>query len=164
MLSWQCVHYRYDISVYEIALLREYHQKTAFRFENIRGLKAFIIYIEYLDDKAAKLFSKELYKATQEEKGNIALSDALARFVIFPISGTGIDKCLERQRENLNATAMKILHTIFFIKESNNIYCVLNLCMTDNMSFLVKGSQNIDFYSEKMPLTLIDENGDSDTL
>ena len=118
----------------------------------------------YLDDEVAKLFSRELYKATKENKREIVPSDELARFVIFPIGGTGIEKLLVQQRESLNATTMKVLHTIFFMKESNNLYCVLNLCMTDAISFVVKVSENADAYSEKMPLTLIFENGDACTL
>ena len=50
------------------------------------------------------------------------------------------------------------------MKESNNLYCVLNQCMTDAISFVVKVSENADAYSEKMPLTLIFENGDVCTL
>ena len=42
--------------------------------------------------KWAKLFSRELYKATKENKREIVPSDELARFVIFPIGGTGIEK------------------------------------------------------------------------
>lgn len=115
----------------------------------------------YLEDEVAKLFSRELYKATKGNKREVVPSDELARFVTFPIGGTGIEKLLVQQRESLNANTMKILHTIFFMKESNNLYCVLNLCMTDAISFVVKVSENADAYSEKMSSTLIFENGDA---
>ena len=112
---------------------------------------------EYLDDEVAKLFSRELYKATQGNKREIVPSDEIARFVIFPISGTWVDKILVEQRER--ATTMKVLHMVFFVKESNNIYCILNLCMADGISFAVKVSENADFYPGELPLTWILEDG-----
>lgn len=118
---------------------------------------------DYLEDDVAKLFSRELHKATNVNKKDIIPLDELARFVTFPISGTGIDKILAEQRDTFNSAAMDILHTLFFIKQDNSFYCVINLCMTDIISFAIKVTENADRYAVKMPLTLIFRDGHADT-
>ncbi len=124
----------------------------------------FIIGDEYLNDEVALLFKRELYKAVMSEKHNINPDDELAKYVTFPISGSGIDKLLEEQREELNRTAMDVRHTIFFIKQDNCLYCILNLCMTDVISFAVKITENAEQYKIQIPMSIVFEDGNAITM
>lgn len=124
----------------------------------------FIIGDEYLDDEIALLFKRELYKAAKLEKHSVVPDDGLAQYVIFPISGSGIDKLLEEQRRILSITTMNIQHTIFFIKQDNCLYCILNLFMTDVISFAVKISNDAKRYRIKMPMSMVFEDGNVETL
>ncbi len=124
----------------------------------------FIIGDEYLDDEVASLFKHELYKAVVSEKHNVSPDDELAKYVTFPISGSGIDKLLEEQRGDFNLTNMNVRHTIFFIKQDNCLYCILNLCMTDVISFAVKITDNAERYKISMPLSIVFEDGNAATL
>lgn len=119
---------------------------------------------EYLEDEVAKLFARELYKAAEADKNDVKPSNELARFVTYPISGSGVEKLLAEQRETLKSTSMNILHTIFFIKQDNSLYCVLNLCMTDVISFVVKVTENADKYKGKLPASFVFKDGSQVTL
>lgn len=116
---------------------------------------------KYLEDDVAKLFGKELFKAVEENKKDVKPSDELARYVTFPIHGSGMEHTLAEQREVLNRTDMEIFHTIFFVKQDNDLYCVLNLCMTDVISFVVKVTEHKDEYEYNNIITLVSKNGDS---
>lgn len=149
----------------------QFRKDVSFNFAKL-GLSAIKIAYEYafeilgedyLEDDVAMLFSRELHKATNVNKNDVLPSDELARFVTFPIRGAGIDKTLAEQRDTLNSTNMDILHTLFFIKQDNSFYCILNLCMTDVISFASKVTENADNYVTKLPLTLIFRDGYSAT-
>lgn len=116
---------------------------------------------KYLEDDVAKLFARELNKAVEGNKKEVKPSDELAKYVTFPIHGSGMEKILAEQREVLEKTDMEILHTIFFMKQDNDLYCVLNLCMTDVISFVVKVTEHENEYEYKNNITLVSKNGDS---
>lgn len=116
---------------------------------------------KYLEDDIAKLFGKELFKAVEANKKDVKPSDELARYVTFPIHGSGMEHTLAEQREVLNRTDMEIFHTIFFVKQDNDLYCVLNLCMTDIISFVVKVTEHKDEYEYNNSITLVSKNGDA---
>ncbi len=124
----------------------------------------FIIGDKYLNDEVALLFKRELYKAVISEKHDVNPDDKLAQHVTFPISESGIDKLLEEQRAYLSLTTMNVRHTIFFISQDSCLYCILNLCMTDVISFAVKISENAEQYKIRMPISIVFEDGTAITM
>lgn len=114
---------------------------------------------KYIDDEVAILFSRELKKNAYSAKQDINVSDELARFVTFPIYGTGIEKPLFKIRENLLKTKLDILHIVFMIKQDGCLYCILNLCMTDVMSFVIKVTEKADDYKVRLPITCVFRDG-----
>lgn len=114
---------------------------------------------KYIDDEIAILFSNELKKNAYSTKLNINVSNELARFVTFPIHGTGIEKILSDIKEKLLKTKMDVLHIIFMIKQDRCLYCILNLCMTDVLSFAIKVTEKADDYKIKMPVTFVFRDG-----
>lgn len=119
---------------------------------------------DYLNDEVAQLFSKELYSIANTEKKEINVSDSLAQYVTYPLSGSGIESLLEETRNSIKKTNTDILHTIFFIKQDGCLYCILNLCMMEIISFAVKVTNNADRYSKKLPFTLVYRDGKCITL
>ena len=119
---------------------------------------------EYLNDDVAKFFSKELYAIANTEKKEIKVSDKLAKYVTFPLNGSGVEVLLKETRNSIKETNMDILHTIFMIKQDGCLYCILNLCMTDITSFAIKVTNNAERYIEKLPLTLVYKGGNYITL
>lgn len=114
---------------------------------------------KYLDDDVAILFSRELKKNAYSKKKAIEVSNELMRFVTFPIYGSGIETDLAEIKKNLTKTNMDILHIIFMIKQDNCLYCILNLCMTDIITFAIKVTEKAEDYNIQLPLTLISRNG-----
>jgi hypothetical protein len=114
---------------------------------------------KYLDDEASILFSRELKKTAYSKKKNIVISNELARYVTFPIHGSGIEKFLSEIRDILAKTNMDILHTISMIKQDGCLYCVLNLCMTDVISFVIKITEKADDYDIQLPFTFVIRDG-----
>lgn len=114
---------------------------------------------KYIDDEVAILFSRELKKNAYSKKKDINVSDELARFVTFPIHGSGIEKTLSEIKENLSNTTMDVLHIIYMIKQDGCLYCILNLCMTNIISFVIKVTEKADDYTIKLPITFIFRDG-----
>ena len=114
----------------------------------------------YLDDKIGGFFAKELYNMTKVDKEAITLSDELCKYIIYPISETEIDSLLATQRQDLSLFEPEVIYTIFFIRQNNDLYCILNLCMIDFLSFAIKVSENADLYTDKIFLTLVYRNGE----
>lgn len=114
---------------------------------------------KYIEDKVAKLFSKELYRAVETDKNNINPSNELAKFVSFAINNLELQRILTNHREDLKTSNMDVLHTIFFIKDYNSLYCILNLFMEDTISFLIKVTENADEYKVNLPVTLVFKDG-----
>lgn len=114
---------------------------------------------EYLNDEVAMLFSRELKKNAYSNKKSIKVSSELARFVIFPIYGSGIEMVLAENREYFTKTSMDIVHTIFMINQDGCLYCVLNLCMMDALSFVIKVTEHAENYKKQLPCTLVFRDG-----
>lgn len=114
---------------------------------------------KYLDDEVAILFSRELKKIAYSKKKNIEVSNELARFVTFPIHGSGIENFLAEIKENLAKTNMDILHIIFIIRQDGCLYCILNLCMTDIITFAIKVTEKAEDYNIQLPLSIVFRDG-----
>ena len=114
---------------------------------------------KYLNDEVAVLFSRELKKNAYSKKKNIEVSNELARFVTFPIHGSGIEDILAEIRENLAKINMDILHIIFWIKQDGCLYCILNLCMTDIITFAIKVTEKAEDYDIQLPVTIVFREG-----
>lgn len=114
---------------------------------------------KYIDDEVAILFARELKKNAYSTKADICVSNELAKFVTFPIHGSGIENVLSEIKENLLKTEMKVLHVIFMIKQDGCLYCILNLCMTDIISFAIKVTEKVDAYEIQMPMTFVFRDG-----
>lgn len=102
---------------------------------------------EYLQDPIAVLFRRELYKAVQSEKNDVSPADELAQYVVFPLFGSGLEKLLSEQREMFKESNLPIRHTVFIIRQDNSLYCILNLCMEDIISFAIKITETADLYN-----------------
>lgn len=107
---------------------------------------------KYIDDDVAILFSRELKKNAYSTKKDINVSNELEKFVIFPIHGSGIENVLSEIKEKLSQTDMNVLHVIIMIKLDGCLYCILNLCMTDIISFAIKVTEKADDYEIQMPI------------
>lgn len=149
--------FRKDVSI-NLALMDLAAIKIAYEYAHL------IIGDDYLDDEVALLFKRELCRAVKSEKHDVNPDSELAQYVMFPISGSGLDRLLEEQRKEFTLTDMNVLHTIFFVEQDNNLYCILNLCMTDVISFAVKISGNAVRYKTKMPFSIVFEDGNAVTL
>ena len=114
---------------------------------------------KYIDDDVAILFAKELKKNAYTTKKEIDVSNELARFVTFPIHGSGVENVLSEIKDNLSKTGLDVLHIILMIKQNGCLYCVLNLCMTDVISFAIKVTEKADDYRTQLPITLILRDG-----
>lgn len=114
---------------------------------------------EYLNDEVAMLFSRELKKNAYSNKKSIKVSNELARFVTFSIYGSGIEIDLAEIREYFTKTSMDILHTIFMINQDGCLYCVLNLCMLDVLSFVIKVTEHAENYKKQLPCTFVFRDG-----
>lgn len=115
---------------------------------------------KYLEDDIAKLFRRELYEAVKKNKKDVNPSEELVKYVTFPINSSGVADFLLEQKELLEKTDMEILHMIFFVKQDNILYCVLNLCMLNVISFVVKVSEHENRYRYNNILTLIAKSGE----
>lgn len=114
---------------------------------------------KYLDDDIAILFARELKKNAYSAKKEIDVSNELARYVTFPIQGSGIENLLSEIKENISKTTLDVLHIIFMIKQNGCLYCIINLCMTDIISFAIKVTEKADDYKIQMPLTFVFRDG-----
>lgn len=114
---------------------------------------------KYIDDEIAVLFAKELKKNAYSMKSDINVSNELAKYVTFPIHGSGIENILSEIKENLSKTNMNVLHIIFMIKQDGCLYCILNLCMTDIISFAIRVTEKADAYKIQMPMTFVFRDG-----
>lgn len=113
----------------------------------------------YLDDAIAKEFARELFKAVQAEKNNVTVSDSLAKYVMFPIIGSGLENILAEEKEKLSQSKLDILHMLFIIQQKNSLYCVLHLFMTDIITFVVKVTDCADLYNRMLPFTFVLKDG-----
>lgn len=114
---------------------------------------------KYIDDEVAILFSRELKRiAYSTQKGN-NISDELAKFVIYPINGSGVENRLFEMKENFSKKKMDVLHVIYIIQQDGCLYCILNLCMEDVISFAIKVTEKADDYKIQMSLTFVFKNG-----
>ena len=77
----------------------------------------------------------------------------------FAINNLELQRILTNHREDLKTSNMDVLHTIFFIKDYNSLYCILNLFMEDTISFLIKVTENADEYKVNLPVTLVFKDG-----
>lgn len=58
-------------------------------------------------------------------------------------------------KENISKAKMDVLHIIFMIKQDGCLYCIINLCMADVVSFAIKVTEKADDYKIQMPITFI---------
>lgn len=114
---------------------------------------------KYIDDEVAVLFAQELKKNAYSTKKDINISNELAKFVTFPIHGSGIENDLSEIKEELSKTDMKVLHIIYMIKQDGCLYCILSLCMEDVISFAIKVTEKADDYKIQMPVTFVFRDG-----
>lgn len=114
---------------------------------------------KYLDDEVAILFSRELRKNAYSEKKDIEISNELARFVTFPIHGSGIEDNLSEIIESLSKIEKDVLHVIFMFEQDGCLYCVLNLCKTGVISFIIKVTEKANDYKIRMPITIVRRDG-----
>ena len=153
----QAPEFRKDVSI-SIPMMDLAAIKVAYEYAHL------ILGDDYLEDEIAKQFRQELYHAVNSKKNVIEPDDAIMKYVVFPISGSGVAELLEEQRNSLNLSTMKVRHTLFFIKVENALYCILNLCMTDVISFAVRITENASKYSSPLPLSLVFDDGSAVTL
>lgn len=114
---------------------------------------------KYIDDDVAILFARELKKNAYSAKNQIDVSNELAKYITFFIHGSGIENYLSEIKENISKTTMDVLHIIFMIEQNGCLYCIINLCMTDIISFAIKVTEKADDYKIKMPLTFVFRDG-----
>lgn len=114
---------------------------------------------KYLDDEIAILFARELKNNAYSIKKDINISNELAKFVTFSINGSGIENILFEIKEVISAIKSDILHIIFMIKQDGCLYCILNLCMTDIISFVIKVTEKADDYEISLPITAVLRDG-----
>jgi len=114
---------------------------------------------KYIDDEVAVLFARELKKNAYSMKKDINVSNELEKFVTFPIHGSGIENVLAEIKKDLSKTDMNVLHVIFMIKQDGCLYCILNLCMTDVISFAIKVTEKADDYEIPTSITFVLRDG-----
>ena len=114
---------------------------------------------KYIKDEIAMLFASELKKNAYASKTDIKVSDILAKYVTFSLQGSGIENVLYEIQESLSNAGLNVLHIILMIKQDGCLYCILNLCMEDVITFAIKVTEKAEEYEFKLPATFVFRDG-----
>lgn len=119
---------------------------------------------DYLNDKMAILFSKELNQAISVDKKNVRPTDELAGVVSFLIDSPEritflYSECIKLINQNFNKT---IRHILLLYEQDNFIYCVVSLFLQKQYTFDVKVSENANLYRKKSNIIFVYEDGSSE--
>lgn len=156
-LDTQAPVFRKEISI-DFSLMALSATKMAYEYAYM------ILGEEYLNDSVAVFLKSELYKAILSEKHKVSPDNKLAKYVLFSICGNGVDELFKVHRDEIKANAIDSRHTVFLIRQDNFLYCMLNLFMTDTISFAVKISDDAEQYNIRLPISIVFKDGSTKIL
>lgn len=135
-----------DISKWELFAIKIAYEYTF----SILGEK-------YIDDEISIMFSTELKKCLYSAKKDFKASNDLTQYVTCLLCESNVGNNSLNTEKAFSKEKKDVLHTIFLHRENDCLYCVIYLF--DLITFKIKVTEKADYYKNKLPTTIIFNDG-----